>query len=444
MSPALTDRHEAKALAGSFWSGSIDPEQAPLIGALTRINETRIGREFEFLKSRLTGQGYAVREQRTLRVAPKDVILFGVDLQRRALAKFDGGYTLRPVAADAREDGMLLVGEDAVGTDGGIIIFPIPGTTTANPTQLDQWQTRWLVALTEPIVPLVLRGLTGDLVVGVDFLCRDGVLHFFQNPCDLFELPAVVVVSCEMPAESVMHYTLKCDQVFAGNEALVAYKRKAQTPDNFGRALAVVAGMAVLVKAGKLIEVLPLAFGYRYVFAEVVVEADYTHEPLTKGNTYPEGYIVGQQIKLTTGMQKGWYRALDWSSGLSLDGLCPFSGLTAPDAQRRAYTTTALGDGRYNVRIQLDGPEDVQERFWTRVAQGERRSGKYLFDLLGMTGAGSLSVNPVDVFFDLLLERNALVIDLNGIAANENLSRVLRFIADEKPTGVVVITRVSP
>ncbi len=454
MNNLLKDRNALPGKAGSFWTATLDRDQQPLVRGLTDLTENSLTQAVTAVSDRLTAKSDGAFTFRTLKVDPRKIVQFSPDMQQRILVRFSGGYVIRPAAVIAPETindhGFLVVSGDSglLSTEGGeLIAFPLPGFSSDIPGSFQAGtvlRPRWLVSIPDDIEPVRIHSLKGDLVCGVDFVVSPGLLHFFEDPTSLFLLPHVPVACAVYRQTSLFGYTLKLDATQANLFPVANYFRGAQTAKTFETAVACASGLVVLPQESRLDLVLPLPLGYRYVFKDYVIEARYAHTALTLDEVYPKNHVVGGCVRVTSGGldRPYWYRELDWSAGLPLDSISPFKGLVAADGQRSAYTTTQISGSKYHVRIELDGDDATQDLFWSRVAAAELNSGRYLCDILNMTGEGFKQVNPVDVFFESGLAGNAIVVDLINMPDAEFLSRALTFIENEKPVGASVITRI--
>lgn len=218
----------------------------------------------------------------------------------------------------------------------------------------DSPRPQWTMPIQLPIVPLTIHTRKGPRSLGVDFNFADGVITWLESPYDLFFLPEVLVLTYEETPPTLWNYTLRLDDATEPVEEVVKYYRRSQDPSQFERAIAAAAGYAVLPFTSTLRAV----SGSRYVFDDGVITADYTHTPLTVGQTYEAGTIIGDMVKVRAAPASGgsWYREFDWSHGLSLDTLSPFRGLRVRDELRRLQTTTqsTAHPGHYHSTAQFD------------------------------------------------------------------------------------------
>ena len=302
---------------------------------------------------------------------------------------------------------------------------------------------RWLMRIQEAIVPLAFETKLGKRILGNDYTFFDGTVTFRESPFELFDFPRVHVLSYQETLFNTHNYALWLEVPVVNLQEVSLYCRDRQTSVQFERALATAAGYAVLPFDGLLQAIV----GTTYIFDAGVVNAPYWHNALIIGNRYPKGTIIGGAVKVSAASganNASWYRELDWSLGLPLDSLIPFSGLVAPDAQRLVAATTesTVHAGKYHVQAQLDGDPAVQAKFWTHQAAAEDRCNKFLSTALGLGSGQSTSVNLLDLFFQYLLSNRALVVDLYGHDhATEYHERAARFIAREAPLGSLPIVR---
>ena len=147
-------------------------------------------------------------------------------------------------------------------------------------------------------------------------------------------------------------------------------------------------------------------------------------------------------MRSATNSNSAWWAALDWSDGLSLDGLCAFPGLTAPNEPRRAYAVDE--DDDVHVRIDLDGPTAQQDLFWASVKRNELLTGNYLNAVVGLSSISDVKfVNPLRLMFEYLLGACGIVITRRNVGqwSGSNRARFENFVSREKPLGSIIIVR---
>lgn len=213
---------------------------------------------------------------------------------------------------------------------------------------------RWEMTITEELEPIAIRTKLGLRLQGVDFLYAPGVLTWFESPHQLFDFPAIEVVTSRPLRRSLWNYPLQAEAPVGDPSEITRYYRVRQDPLQLQRATAAAAGYTVL----PFDSILRSVENGRYVFDAGQVTADYAHTPLEVGRYYAAGTVIGDMVKVYTASLQGtnWHRTLDWSEGLSLDELSPFRGLSVPDAQRRIATDveSSAHPGKYHVTAQLD------------------------------------------------------------------------------------------
>jgi hypothetical protein len=301
----------------------------------------------------------------------------------------------------------------------------------------------WTFRIAENIVPLAFDTKTGKKVIGNDYTFLDGLVTFRESPFALFDLPRVHIFSYQETLFNTNNYALWLEAPVKGLQEVALYCRDRQTSAQFERAIAVAAGYTVLPFDG----VLRAMIGPTYVFDAGVVVAPGHPNALTVGTWYPKGTVIGGSVKASAASganNANWYRELDWSAGLSLDSLIPFTGLSVPDEQRVIYTTTesTAHAGKYHVIAQLDGDTATQTKFWAHQAAAEDRCNKFISTALGLGYGQSASVNLLDFFFQYLLSSRALIVDLYAHDPSEDAhARAERFVAREAPVGSLPIVR---
>lgn len=295
------------------------------------------------------------------------------------------------------------------------------------------------------VYPLRITTWRGDMIRNTAFHIHNGFLIFHEDPEPLFPERQIVVAVGEKDLDNLHSFPLRIPND-KPSEHFVRYSRISQSPADFEKALAVMAGLQVLPETGKLLyKVLGDGQSITYVFENFSINCDYPHIPLTEGTTYPKGLVVGDGVSVKYNDRKGgsWWKAIDFMGGLSM-GTVGSKGLVIPDRTVRAYIHSedpgSVSGSKAHVRLELDGPQDIQEAYWESVALAETKSGIYLNHLLGLTD-GDKGVNALDVFFDGVLGITAMVICIDQ-AMVRDLREVYQFINEQKPVGCTPIVLV--
>lgn len=349
--------------------------------------------------------------------------------------------TLNSTRSSAVELISRLTDASAVDSECFTITIPPDQIITLSPNPLPGW----IMTLPEGVEPIALLTKQGRLVTGADFSFFDRILTLRQDPSTLFSLPAIQVLCAKKCQQSAFLYPLMLEVDTPFFQEVAQYFRNNQSASQFQRAVAVAAGYAVMPVDGTVLQVQPLTLGgARYVFADRVIVARYSHTFLTVGQFVPEGTVVGGLVNVwapTNGAAQ-WYRAINWSAGLSLDHISAFKGITVPDSNVLATTTTAsvAYPSKYHSQMSLLGDPTVLAKFWYHQAAAEDLCGNFLAPSLGLASPGSTAVNPLDIFFQVILGTRALVLQLVDTGTNSDfIARGLRFARREKPVGSALI-----
>jgi len=390
VTPELTNEHKVFARAGSFWSSVVGPR--------TQQQARRIVESTE-----------------------RNAVLSGID---RAAVRLTDNAGIRGQHLD------LNIQADSV--------TRIP-TVVGDQLQCDTWR----MPIQVDIVPLAFETKLGKRVIGNDYTFADGIVAFRESAYSLFDFPHVHVLSYQETLFNTQNYALWLETPVQNLQEVSMYYRDRQTADQFQRAIAVAAGYSVLPFDG----VLNAIVGTTYIFDKGIIDAPYQHTPLTVGPTYPAGTVIGDVVRVhaSNGVDTSWYQKLDWNSGMPLDSLCPFAGLSVQNANV-AVTLGAQSSvhlGKYHVSAPLIGDPSVATKFWAHQATTEDRSNRFMNDAIGLTlGNPATSMNLLDFYFQYLLGARGIIIDLPVMPDSaEYHARAARFIAREAPVGSIPIIR---
>lgn len=354
------------------------------------------------------------------------------------------------------------------------------GTWTHYPDILNGGSVRyWLLPITPgAVIPFCIQAVGYKLLVGVDFfVVKDQFILFRIDPRTLFNGSSYLIVCGRVKRKSLLEYPLGI-HVEGKVGPVVQYCRNSQTPGMLQKALVEIAGVGALPSTQTLISVQVIGCDTIYTFSTDVIRVSYPHTLLTVGQTYPEGYVIGNAIQVLSGSnsQKAWWRSVNWQGGLSLDPLLSFKGLQLPDSLVWAYVSGVDSpSGQAHVRMPLSNNFWTEKPYWDEVATKETTQGYYLNGVVGITptighfsdfanlvseyetlnavagqtGAPQLSpntntlidrrlVNPLDVFFEAILSSRALVITVD-LSMVLNTGALFKFIQDQIPLGVTLV-----
>lgn len=271
----------------------------------------------------------------------------------------------------------------------------------------------WALPLTD-IIPVAIQANDRQLVLGVDFFIQaNRYIYFRQDPRQMFPPSGYLVVrGYELEPRSYISYFTQTHA--PGNDDLVVkYFRVAQTPQYFKLALAAVGRLGILRYGGKLLAVTRTDNSTDevvYVFDKEAVRVDYKHTELVVGEIYEPLTIVGNVIQVLQAdrKQKAWWRKLDWRGGLTLDPLIPgVRGLPLVDNWVPAYVAGqdpgSQAGSKVHAQVRLGGDFYQEQEFWNRVRSNETRNGFYLNTVIGLPNqAGSEDPTIPDTFEKLL------------------------------------------
>lgn len=310
------------------------------------------------------------------------------------------------------------------------------------------------------ILPLRIQSAWNELTLGADFFASTNRkwLLFRQPIQQLFpDARVMTTVGLQLRGGSWLNYLLRADVPEGKRDAVVRYVRTHQTPDQFERALAAVAGLAVLERGGELRHAVTSNGVTTYLFPLELVTVDYPHTALTVGATYLPGQIVGSGVRVYQApadrKEISWWRAVSWGGGMILDPIMRRSHLKLEDRMVNAYVTHADDAGiradRSHVRFQLADDFHTETAYWQDVARRETESGQFINTWLNLEPGTGLAyqtlitetaraneinlrtnrplenpevnslpetklVNPLDFFFQTVLGLKAYVVDIRA------------------------------
>lgn len=365
---------------------------------------------------------------------PLDVVTLGADLQARFVAQWAEEYgdpamfvIRRPATVSLAGEGNVLITWPEPGPDTFIlqtteceyILLPVDGETP-DAIDVQDLETRWAVPIPLDTRPCVISVGGRYLVAGIDFMYQRGVLIFKENPYEIFKDNSFLHCLSGWHDETyLLDYTLATDYDAAAQRAVNYFYRSSQSPVALRNALADISGRWVTDADIHIAEVQSWCgyLVYRTTDGRRL-EIPYRHDPYEVGDFIPAGEIFGGGIRVGGGRPNGgmWHRAYDWSAGIPLEEISPFTGLTIPDAPMRFEAAEAVG-GTFHVRphVLANDPGNNQlANYWEWIKMAELASGLYLNDIFGFASVGDNEArNGVDFYFEHCLGEKGLVIELD-------------------------------
>lgn len=443
------NRHLFGIRLGTIWNEGVAKEARPILRSLLEFsNCSNAYAALQGLPRWLLGDNQEILQKHLFTIDPRQVVQIGADLQQRLLLRAatpELGYliTYRPGSYDLGLSGhAALLTEDAEilsAEDGFYLLFPMENAETELNIRAEDLYPRYVVPFPFDLHPVSLLTSTRTLVVGLDFAQGDGCLVFNESPAVIFPDGKFIAQTSARTRKALLSYTLQLDGCQTSGHHVVRYLRETQSLPAFQLAIAEIAGAVIIPWDATLHEVTTVNGAKKYYFDAGVLTVNYAHTPLTAGTRYSKNTIIGGVVAVHGRQSAGdsWYRALDWGDGLSLDGLCPFKGLRAPDQPCRAFAVAASTD--VHVRLSLQGDSEVLARYWEHVRRSELACGKYLNAVVGLTGVSDVKfVNPMEIIFRYLLANRGIAIWLDKEALGPLADKRARdFIAREKPVGSI-------
>lgn len=406
--------------AGSFWTSSF-AEKDRALQLVELMGQNRVIQDFSRGLNRLAARPPAsdVVAQRWLFFEPSEVIATGaVDLDDPLLRLDDNQRTATLDAKDIRYWGIPL----------------------------------------ESLLPLRIQAGYQSFTLGVDFFASANQkwLLFRRNPAEFApEGRLLVSAGRRLGQPSWWSYLLQVEVSDTALPHVIDYVRNHQTPAQFERALAAVAGLTLLPAKGELRHISTNGSRTTYLFDRFTLKVGYKHTLLEVGKTYPKHFIVGDGVKVHQANPNkpgtDWWKAVQWGPGMVLDPIIRDPKLKLLNSLVPAYATGSYGSGvlvgRMHVRFQLSGDFWSEAHYWQEVGAREELTGQYLNEFVGLESddgtdyrrllaateaanqintilrlpreepaVGSLPniklVNPLDLLFQTVLGVKAYVVEL--------------------------------
>jgi hypothetical protein len=446
MNPRLNNKHALLSKTGSFWADTVSESTKEIARTLVHLPTlSRHDSMLEESQRNLEGYAYVWVDNVDLPFSEDNVLTLDRRTQERIVEFHDGVFvTFRPSQYTAPYDQHNLLftesGDyEALATEAGDLIF-FPADGAESHLILSDYRPVYFLPIPPQYKPSALQGLSRILLVGIDFQVGDGVLVFWESPSLLFGRTIRILAGTENK-HSLMNFSYKLEKVNGGVDHVAHYNRDNQSARSFELAIAQACGMTVCPEDTRVQLVQALGRGKRYVFDGFSLDVPYAHEALVAGSLLEKHTVIGNHVKVYSGNDSSWYKALDWSEGLSLDGLCPVKGLTVPDAQIRVDTAVEGVD--FHARPHLQGEEAALARYWAYLQRNEELTGVHLNEVVGLTSLSDvLYMNGLDLFMQTMIGNRAVVVTLRTRDLGSLYhKRALAFIQREKPVGSIVIIK---
>jgi len=451
-----TDKARALARIGSFWVEGTTPRTKELMRTLTRMGElVNAPYQLQALAGQLVGETESCLPYLTVKFGLGDVAVIGRDMHTKIRTELqlasgerltfyrlpdrrDGGFANHSIIEAFTSDAAAGLGSESC----QFLAFP---DRDANPIQVasSDWALHYLVAIPANVKPSGILTPTRNLLAGVDFEVSEGCLLFQENPHDLFPEGFMTLMGCRSTMPNPFDYTYGVDPFFGPGDTITNFQRVDSSPAALEKAAATAAGLVIAPFNGVVSRRFDHCQGSRYVTASGVLDVPYKHSRKQVGDAIVKGEIMGGGLKLywRTG-SPGWHRAVDWSSGLQLDNLCPVPGVILPDRNCRCWAEGSSG-GKLLTRIDMGNTSEIEDAFWSHVRTSEDLTGLFLNDVIGLTDVNDVRyINPLDFYFEQYFGDRAVVahLRLRGVS-EEKRRRAIHFLQTERLVGTLLFVK---
>jgi len=452
---------------GSFWNESFDGQGLRQMHALVQMagNSGATALARGMMSRTAPAEPYGVAAP-SLRNA--DSSYLGPDIQqriRRITPIFGLDILARPSPADVRmpaSGGMVLETEQSYNGAVGIlqdqdwqyVFFPADADTYDPERLAEDFVGTWLQRSVD--TPLHIRDTTGnDYVAGVHFWPRCGAVTWHRNPTITFPDNRCAVMTAIGQAHNVFNYTWQVDELPFGGRHIAQYLQDRASVDIFGKALAEACGFYVVPTDDTIVATYRQPAGIVYEFADSgMVRLDYPHVELEAGDTVTEGDILGSPIRIfrSTGLgDNDWWHlsALERIGPDDTIPALPFRVTFTRSCMATCAEESVTDDGtKRHARLNLpaESPADLN-RFWGSVKRSELLTGKFLNDVVGLSGIGdSKLVEPLNLCFEHFLGQRGIVVQRYGSEhwGDDRRRRFAEFCGRARPSlSVIIMTNVS-
>lgn len=452
MSTLLSNRLIPISRVGDFWYQNASPAMKAQVIKLTTLGaQSRVASQMQEAADRLAGNCTVTEENLFYTFSDGDVWQFGYNLQARVadiVGTPSGAFVTirRPLAFEFFSDAVTALDvDDHILTDEQVVGMPLAiSSPDLQPViTLDQ------AALTPGFVLLIPQGWTPRSIVadggtlmllGVHYEAGPGYLKFDKSPLELFPRRQFLCRAASRVKPHIFSYTWQVDDLFTDGRYVVNYYRHKQSIPALELAAAEAAGLVIADISGVILEVHPYAnHSTRYILASGKIDVPYAHTQLNVGDVIQAGTVLGGVFRLRSAADgPGWYSAVTWGSGLSMDALCPVQGITFPNTSV-TVTGASQDAGGIHIQMPLIGTSAAQTAFWNYVHQCETRTGIYWNSAIGLPNlSATASINPLQFIFQARLASRAFTVELNQTNVGADCtSKLLRFIQREKPLGSI-------
>lgn len=356
----------------------------------------------------------------------------GVEVHRSSHIPRRAVHTMDGHAVWLGEDGSRVL------QNGESVLLPDAASLVGDDTS--SWITWHALPWDPSLECLALHTPDGQLLLGgLDFMVSFDRILLPEHPAVLFPSGCVEVSVRSRKPWHPASFVLRQTTNPANATAAALLLRRAPTAGRLQRGLEALLNLTVMPTASTVEGYIPLAQGGRYLFTNQDLLVPYDHVPETFGNVLPDGYQLGQLVRVRERGDQGenWWQALDWSEGLSLDGLVPIPGLVIPPRPVRALAVEE--DSRVAVRLHLEGEPANVTRYWKacRDAEASLPESRRMATLLDLEDTEERGVDMLAILFNNLLGRRAIVLECHPSVRE----KAEKFVREHMPVTAVLVVK---
>lgn len=308
---------------------------------------------------------------------------------------------------------------------------------------------RYYIQIPAGVSPIIIKSADGSpLTAGVDFDILEGWLVTTEPPGSVFGQGCLHVTLAQVRPAAYNSYVLNADARY-GNTFVAAYAKATQSIKAFKRAAAEAAGLFVFPSDDMVLYAKEASDNVMlYVFATAgAVTLAYPHQKLKAGDMVAAGYIISNRFDVHSLSSYGYGMMEDISAQLAvsspeavfnLDGCLPVKGLSWTPGTQVAIEC----DGTL-AKMQLSGSAENLQALWDVQSGIESLPGNYsLADQYGLSDGQSVTVSFGSLLESFYAGRLTVMVYDELPAVMEQ--QLLKFVAENKPTGCVLIVAKMP
>lgn len=448
----LVNKHSLMGKLGSFWGQSLTPASLTIARRLAHfVDHTSALGDLQSIVDHAAAEERLPFEHKTVSFEPSEVIVMDEELQERIRFRFatdvDDGYSIMRLNPQyMTQEGWTGIleefGESIIITEGGALLL-FPDDSPGSFFKMDATQPIFSLLIPPDLVIESIEHEDRLMLCGVDFYHQPGLLVFHERPDTLFPDRRLLVRSGYTAKPCLFNYTLSLDDNKGAFAPVTDYMGGNLSSKAFERAIATAAGLKVTAVDLTVLSVRQgVGSAMSYSTTEGILDVEYAHEALVEGQFIPKGTVIGGAVRVLSleNSSGAWWRATNWSAGMSLDPVCSVKGLTAPDAPILVDAVEQTG-ADIHARLHFLGEPANLARFWTQNKQNEVKLSRFLNEVVGLSDVNDKKrVNAIDFLFENLFGIKSIVVELQTRSLGDYYhNRALAFIHREKPVNVVTI-----